>query len=317
MFVLFADDTNIFIKGKDLADAMQKANNVLQSVNLYMRLNGLHINMSKSCYIHFDPHPRATTTNDVKILLKVNDIPIKQVKSTRFLGVVIDEKLSWKDHISALKSKLKCQAGAINRIKDCVPKTLHKDLYYTLFESHLSYCIDVWGGVSSNTLKPLFVVQKQCIRLLFGDKEKFLEKFQTCARCRPRNEQQLKGNFYRKEPSKPLFIKHDIMAVENIYNYRCIIEVFKILKLRVPISIFSEFNLSDRNFKDTFLLTPPPANHFLYKSSILWNIIRKKLDIMDFSVTINYVKNSLKFLILSNQNKCDNDEWSEQNLKLT
>ena len=95
-----------------------------------------------------------------------------------------------------------------------------------------------------------------------------------------------------------------------------IIEVFKILKLRVPISIFSEFNLSHRNFKDTFLHTPPPANDFLYNSSILWNSIRKKLDIKDFSVSINYVKSSLKSLILSNQNQCDNDGWSDQNFQI-
>ena len=316
VFVLFADDTNIFVKGRDVANALQKANKVLQYVSLYMKLNELHINMSKSCYMHFDPRPRTNTSNDVEISLQVNDIPIKRVKSTRFLGVIIDEKLSWKEHIATLKNKLKCQAGAINRIKDCVPRDLHKDLYYTLFESHLSYCIDVWGGVSSNTINPLFVVQKQCIRILFGDREKFLEKFQTCARCRTRNKQYLKGNFYRKEHSKPLFIEHNIMTVQNIYNYRCLMEVFKILKLRVPISIFSEFNLSDRNFKDTFLHTPSPTNDFLYKSSILWNSLRKTLDIKDFSSKINYVKSSLKSLILSNQKKFDNDEWSNQNFQI-
>ena len=50
VFVLFADDTNIFIKGKNFADALQKANEVLKFVQTYMRLNELHINMSKCCF---------------------------------------------------------------------------------------------------------------------------------------------------------------------------------------------------------------------------------------------------------------------------
>lgn len=316
VFVLFADDTNIFIKGNNLSDALLKANDVLQSIDLYMKLNELHINMTKSCFMHFDPHPRTNKSDDVDILLKINDIPIKRVEYTRFLGVIIDRKLSWKEHVMALKNKLKCQAGAINRIKECVPKDLYRDLYYTLFHSHLSYCIDVWGGVSSNMLNQLFVVQKLCVRILFGDKETYFDKFKTCARCRPLCEQRLGYSFYRKEHSKPLFVKHDIMAVRNLYSYRCIMEVFKILKFRVPISLFSEFAFSERTFKNTFLITPPPSNDFMYKSSVLWNVMRKKFDIADdFSVSINYFKNSLKSLMLSNQNTFDSDEWTDQNFK--
>ena len=316
IFVLFADDTNIFIKGTNLADALQKANEVLKFVQTYMRLNELHINMSKCCFMHFDPRKRQKmpVDNISEILLQIDGVPIKQVSSTRFLGVVIDEKLSWKEHIEYLTRKLKCQVGAINRIKDCVPGDLHRDLYYTLFESHLSYCIDVWGGVSSNKINPLFVVQKQCLRILFGDKEKYLDKFETCARCRPCNEQILGEQFYRKEPSKPLFTKNKIMTVQNIYNYHCFMDVLKILKLRTPISLFSEFNLSDR--KETLLLTPTPDTDFIYKSSILWNSLRIKLHILDFSVKISCLKSKIKSLILSVQQSHHATEWSAPNFEL-
>ena len=315
IFILFADDTNIFIKGKNLADALKKANEVLKFVQLYMRLNELHINMTKCCFIHFDPRKRRNMLDDSsELLLQIDGIPIKQVRSTRFLGIIIDEKLSWNEHIEYLTKKLKCQVGAINRIKDCVPRDLHRDLYYTLFESHLSYCIDVWGGVSSNKMNPLFVVQKKCLRILFGDKEKYLGKFATCARCRPCNEQILGEQFYRKEPSKPLFMKNKIMTVQNIYNYHCFMEVLKILKFRTPISLFSEFNLSNR--KETLLLTPSPGTDFIYKSSILWNSLRIKLNILDFSVKISCLKSKIKSLILSVQHSHHESEWSAQNFEL-
>ena len=51
-----------------------------------------------------------------------------------------------------------------------IPTSLHKSLYPTIFESHLSYGITVWGGVSNSTIKPVFIAQKHCLRVLFGDK---------------------------------------------------------------------------------------------------------------------------------------------------
>ena len=311
IFVLFADDTNIFIKGKNLADVFQKANEILSSVHTYMKLNELHINTSKSCYMHFNPRQRGNTSDSDSFTLQMNDIPIKHVKSTRFLGVIIDDKLSWKEHIDHLTKKLKCQAGVINRIKDCVPKEFHRDLYYTLFESHLSYCISVWGGVSQNKINPLFIVQKKCLRILFGDKEKFLNKFKTSSM--PLDKQLLGERLYCKEHSKPLFKSQNIMTVHNIYNYHCLMEVFKILKLRTPISLFSQYNISNR--KETLLLTPLPNTDFIYNSAVLWNSLRTKLNITDFSVNISLVKSSLKSLILSNQHSHDDSEWSAFNFK--
>ena len=162
-FVLFADDTNIFVVGKTKRDTYDRANTILKSVSLYMKVNELHINMSKCCYMYFENSKKVEHTESDDYDLQINNVPIKQVHSTRFLGVIIDDKLSWNHHIDYLVNKLKCQAGILNRIKDCVPKAHHRDLYYTLFESHLSYGVSVWGGVSTNKLNPIFTIQKKCI----------------------------------------------------------------------------------------------------------------------------------------------------------
>ena len=194
----------------------------------YMKANELHINMSKCCYMHFRPKKRLPRDDDVSNrTLQIMGVPIKHVKSTRFLGVIIDENLSWQPHIDNLTQKLNCQVGILNRIKDYVPQRFHRDLYYTLFESHLSYCISVWGGVAPVKLNPLFVAQKRCIRILFGDKETYLEKFNTCARCRPFDQQILGDDFYCKEHTKPIFKKLEIMTIHNIYSYHCVMGLLK------------------------------------------------------------------------------------------
>ena len=93
---------------------------------------------------------------------------------------------------------MSCSTGILNTIKDNIPDDLHKSLYHTLFESHLTYGITVWGGVTNNKLLPLFKLQKKCLRILFGDKEAYLDKFKTCARVRLFEEQKLGAEFLKE-----------------------------------------------------------------------------------------------------------------------
>jgi hypothetical protein len=177
--VLFADDTNIFVTAKSTNAAYQAANEVLRAVHNYMQANKLHINLDKTCYMHFNPQTKPTdrqTDQDQQHVLTINGTDIKQVEEARFLGVTIDNKLSWTSHIKQLNKKLKCHIGAINRIKDNIPNHLHKQLYHTLFESHLGYGITVWGDCSFTKLQPTFNLQKKCLRVMFGDKEAYLEQ---------------------------------------------------------------------------------------------------------------------------------------------
>ena len=108
-FVLFADDTNIFIADKCIKSLYRKANEVLEAVNQYMKCNLLHINIKKCCYMHFKPSSRDRSTVDESLNLVLGHYVIKQVTETKFLGVYIDENLSWKPHIKYLNSKLKCE----------------------------------------------------------------------------------------------------------------------------------------------------------------------------------------------------------------
>ena len=213
--VIFADDTNLFVAAKDKKTAYESANEMLSEISQYMICNKLHINMSKCCYMYFSPNKLKITPedDDQQLLIRINDIVIKQVTQTKFLGVIIDDKLSWQPHITELTKKLACCAGVLNRIKDNIPSHLHKSLYHTLFESHLCYGITVWGGVTFNKLLPLFRAQKTCCRILFGDKDAYLDKFSTCARTRSYDKRFLGPEFFIKEHSKPLLNKHSILTI--------------------------------------------------------------------------------------------------------
>ena len=107
IFVLFADDTNIFVSAESMDEVYDKANSVLNSVYKYMIANQLHINMSKTCYMHFSPR-KLENFGLTKLFsghsLELAGVSIKPIRCTKFLGVVIDEELSW---LLKLKSSLK------------------------------------------------------------------------------------------------------------------------------------------------------------------------------------------------------------------
>ena len=270
--------------------------------------------------MHFSPKrttkEHSSGQDDIGIFL--NGIEVEKVSEAKFLGVIIDDKLSWNVHIKSLIKKLKCANGQINRMAKFVPNELHKTLYQTLFESHLTYGISVWGGVSKQKLAKVFNAQKHSLRILFGDKEAYLDKFKTSVRTRPVQEQTLGQEFFELEHSKPLFNQRDIFTVYNLYNYHMLLITFKLLKLRIPISLFSCFCISSR--KETLLLHPKLSENFLYSASSLWNKFRdfpEACEISDFNVGIGVVKSKIKALILCRQKIGDSDEWHpEENFSL-
>lgn len=282
-----------------------------------MKANKLHINMDKCCFMHFNPE--TTEKFDYAGLqLKIGDEVIEKVTNTKFLGIFIDENLSWDVHINFLVKKLACTIGILCQIKENIPTELHKNLYHTLFESHLTYCITSWGGVCDSKLKTLFKTQKKCIRILFGDKQAYLNKFKTCCRTRPLGAQKLGQAFYEKEHSKPLFNKQEIMNVYNLYVYYCCNEVLKIMKFRTPISMFNLFELSDLN--PTLFVTPNPNLQFVYKASKIWNwarqVIMGKFDLNDYSLNMGAFKKFLKSHVLKSQCLGSSVEWNDYRDKL-
>ena len=330
-FVLFADDTNIFVVGKDEDEAYINANSVLNEIYNYMCLNQLHINSSKSVYMHFRPHlnreERLTCARSRKFgsdkSLKLAGGKLKKVDKVKFLGVMIDDKLSWEPHIEHLKVKLNSSIVVIKRIKKFIPGSEYLKLYNSLFKSHISYCISAWGGISSYKTQSLFSIQKRCVRLLFGKELSFdhAEYYETCQRVRT-YEQHMAKKEYLLEHTKPLFNEQKIMTLHHLYIYHTFMELFKIMKYRTPISVFKLFCPSLRN--TSFLMLLPnidlemSKNNFLFSSSSVWNgLIGKMLikcspnskgiivpgssECSDLSAPISFIKRALKAILLGTQ----------------
>ena len=135
-FVLFADDTNIFVARQNEEEVYLNAQNILNNLNGYMYSNQLHINLTKSVFIHFRPHLNSTERQTCA-RARVENHRLKRVTEVKFLGVIIDENISWEPQINHLKKKL--MSSIIKQIKQFIPKNEYLKIYNSLFKSHISY----------------------------------------------------------------------------------------------------------------------------------------------------------------------------------
>ena len=113
-----------------------------------------------------------------------------------------------------------------------------------------------------------------------------------------------------KEHTKPLFNTHEIMNVHILYFYHCINDIFKVLKYRTPISLYSLFETSDRLGKETFILTPKPSDSYIYKAGTIWNTVRQNLMLTTFTCKTNHLKSSIKTTIAHIQKEGEPNNWN-------
>ena len=81
-----------------------------------------------------------------------------------FLGITIDDKLNWKEHVNYISKKKSKSNGIINRLKTLLPKSALLTLYNTLVLPHLNYSLLLWGHTYKTNLDNLYILQKRVIR---------------------------------------------------------------------------------------------------------------------------------------------------------
>ena len=128
-------------------------------------------------------------TQSVPLIL--NNESLSQVKITKFLGVTIDENLTWKYHIDELATKISKNIGIINRLKYYLPSRILLTLYNSLVLPYLNYSILTWGSFSSKCNK-LLILQKRAIREI--------------------------SNAGYRDHSAPLFAKLNLLQCSDLYH---------------------------------------------------------------------------------------------------
>ena len=108
-----------------------KINTILNSIDNWVNLNGLKLNVKKTKYMIFSNKQCNENLN-----IRLNNIAINRTKCERFLGVLLDDKLSFKQHIAKLATKISINSGIIFKLKGIVPQKVLKLLYDSFKYSH-------------------------------------------------------------------------------------------------------------------------------------------------------------------------------------
>ena len=84
----------------------------------------------------------------------------------KYLGVLLDEHLSWKPHINELTKKLICSNSMLSRIRHYVDLNSTPSLYFSIFSSHISYCCQVWGQNGNPHLNRILSIERSALRII-------------------------------------------------------------------------------------------------------------------------------------------------------
>lgn len=203
---IFADDTNMFYTDKDIHSIIPKIEEDLSALNDWLKVNKLCLNVKKCNFmIIHSSHKKKPT--DIKI--KLCDNYIEEVEFCKYLGVYIDNKLTWKNHITAVCKKIRPIIGILSKVRYFIPVHLLRSIYYSLVHPHIQYCIETWGAAYTSYLKPLVLLHKKCIRII-----SFVSPY---------------------DHTKPLYENMNILPLHKLYFQTVCLVVYKELNYHIPI----------------------------------------------------------------------------------
>ena len=160
--ILFADDTTVYYSSDDIADLIESIQQDLSRMYEWFCANKLSLNIAKTHFVLFSPP--SSDKHDYISALELGQFSIGRVKVAKFLGLYIDEDLTWDAHIKHVFCKMSSGSYALRSAKKLLDRANMNTLYYSLVHSHLAYGISIWGSASKSKLHKLEISQNKCVR---------------------------------------------------------------------------------------------------------------------------------------------------------
>ena len=159
---LFADDTIVSNTHQNIDTLIDSTNIELLKLNDWTLANKLTIHAGKTKLLMVSN--RIRSQNDYSINL-LNNL-VSPVNHCKYLGVRIDNKLTFKDHIGYIIAKISRYTGILYKIRDNLPMKNRLDYYYAYIYPYLSYNTIIWGCAYPTHLQPLIIQQKRAVRTI-------------------------------------------------------------------------------------------------------------------------------------------------------
>ena len=278
--LLFADDSNMFLSGKNPDDLVKDMCIEMSYVVDWLKLNKLSLNLKKTHFMLFK-RPKCKPIISEKLI--IDNVIINKVDHTKFLGVMIDECLDFKKQIKYTKGKVARGVGILRKCKPFVDNRIMQTLYNTFVYPYFTYCIEVWGNSVKSYYDALITTQNRAIRLIVGAK--------------------------RRTRTTPIYQNLKLLKFHDVYVYCIQLLMYKYYHNLLPAVVDEMFILKrdvhDVNTRQKNDLFPPLIKKNPYYSSVrrtgvvIFNYFKKCID---FCVTPSTYKRYLKDHIIDCSN---------------
>jgi len=159
---LFADDINLHMSNSRFNVLQTTVNLELCNIDNWLRSNKLSLNYNKTNFMLLNSQKH----NPASFKVIKNNHSISPVDKLKYLGVLLDNKLSWKPHVQKVKTQLSGACGVLAKLKYYTTQSVLKVVYNSLIHPYLNYSILNWGRASSATIQLLIKLQKKAIQII-------------------------------------------------------------------------------------------------------------------------------------------------------
>ena len=271
----FADDSTLHISMNKNENIAPRINADLAVINTWLISNKLHLNIDKTKYMIFSMRDKP-----LDLSLVIGNSHIERTNVKKFLGMYIDERLTFGDHTNKICLKMSRSVGVMRRLKAFIPRDILKKLFYSFIYSKFTYGIICYGSAYQNQVQRVKKVIDRSLKLVFNTR------------------------FITSE-----LLKHEkVLDFDMAYKYFCTIKMYKILHLNNHPSLAAKINsfqtnhthntraVFNENLRLPLFLSTKCQNSFIYRGIDFWNSI--PLELRNIPEDVNSFKRLLKqFLI--------------------
>ena len=163
---LFADDTALALSSKNFYDLENNFNTEIEKVHEWLLANKLSVHYTDKTQYMLIRGPRLSdakvgNTDNFKVFMGQHEI--EQTNNYKYLGIIMDDKMDWKQQIKKLCSKLSTVCGVLSKVRHYLDRKSLMIIYNSLFDSRLCYGILGWGTACEQELSKIRILQNRAV----------------------------------------------------------------------------------------------------------------------------------------------------------
>ena len=262
--ILYADDTTLLANNSDYATLMRDINNELPKLQEWLNANRLSLNLDKTFTLLFS---NRYADIDPELMVIYSNEAVKFKDKGEFLGLTIDDNLRFNTHIQVISNKISKSVGIFYRLRHCVPRRVHLNLYYTMVYPYLLYGNIVWGGTSVQHIRSLQLLQKKIVRII--------------------------TNSGYLEHTSPLFKQMKILKIIDLHRYLLCIYMFTLKQNNHRMFVFTHghYTRNRNNARPSFQRLTLTQKSLSFAAPQAWNDLPHRIRDLD---NYNIFKRELK-----------------------